>query len=191
MSKKTLYLLRHAKASWKQSELVDRQRPLSKRGHRNAADMANRIAATEKHLDAVISSPAKRALHTAQYFANELDFPSFDIQIDERLYFCGLKGWLQCMKAISDDNHRVLLAGHNPEVSQAISWLTGKECEAVSSCTITKLKLKLEHWSELKEGCAELAVMHAPKDSIALVSSLDDTPDESDSSNILRFEPRA
>ena len=56
-------LSRHAKSSWKDTSLIDRQRPLNKRGHRNAADMAQLIAGLETMPEQLVTSPAKTSLH--------------------------------------------------------------------------------------------------------------------------------
>lgn len=150
---------------------MDRQRPLNKRGHRNAEDMASKFTASEARPDLIVSSPAKRALSTAEYFADTIDYPSFDIKIDERLYFCGVKGWISCLKAQSDEDHNVLLFGHNPEITQVIDWLTGSQQEALSTCTIVKLQIELDSWQDLSSDSADLIYRWSPKDSMKLIST--------------------
>ena len=58
---KTLFLVRHAKSSWSDPSLSDRDRPLNKRGRRSAPDMGGRLALKGHQPDLIISSPAKRA----------------------------------------------------------------------------------------------------------------------------------
>ncbi|TNC82946.1 MAG: histidine phosphatase [Oleiphilus sp.] len=159
----TLFLVRHAKSSWKDATLLDRQRPLNKRGHRNAPEMARHLANHEQVPDHFISSPAKRALNTAQYFANELAFASFNIQIEERLYFCGIKGWLNTLKQLPITSQSAILFGHNPDISLCLAFLTGREIEAVPTCTIAKLRVQVGAWPELKEGCGLLEYIISPK----------------------------
>ncbi|MDH3806604.1 MAG: histidine phosphatase family protein, partial [Gammaproteobacteria bacterium] len=63
---KTLTLVRHAKSSWKDSGLSDRERPLNKRGERDAPVMGKRAAAAGLRPSQIISSPAVRAWTTAK-----------------------------------------------------------------------------------------------------------------------------
>ena len=79
---KTIYLLRHAKSSWDDSSLSDKQRPLAKRGLQNAPQMGARFAARDEQLEQVISSPAKRAHTTAQLFCEACGFEPRDIVVD-------------------------------------------------------------------------------------------------------------
>lgn len=62
---KTLHLLRHAKSSWKQPELADHDRPLSKRGRRAADAMAHRFAELDTP-DFVLCSTALRTRQTLE-----------------------------------------------------------------------------------------------------------------------------
>ena len=86
---KTLYLVRHAKSSWKDSSLDDRDRPLNKRGRRAAPDMGQRLAAQGHHPELIISSPANRARSTAKKIAEEIGYDPSLIRLDEALYFSG------------------------------------------------------------------------------------------------------
>ncbi len=71
---KILYLVRHAKSSWSNSSLTDRERPLNKRGRRSAPDMGRRMAAKGLRPDLIVSSPANRAIRTARNIAKELGY---------------------------------------------------------------------------------------------------------------------
>ena len=69
---RSLTIVRHAKSSWKDRGLSDRERPLNKRGERDAPIMAKRVAETGIRPSQIISSPAVRAWTTAKIFAREL-----------------------------------------------------------------------------------------------------------------------
>ncbi|MCS6796145.1 MAG: histidine phosphatase family protein, partial [Raineya sp.] len=58
---KILYLLRHAKSSWKEPELSDFERPLNRRGKKDAPAMGAFLKAKNIRLELIVSSPAKRA----------------------------------------------------------------------------------------------------------------------------------
>ena len=83
---KTLFLVRHAKSSWDDPTLADKDRPLNARGERDAPKMGKRLAKREVKLDLIVSSPANRAITTAQVLADKLDFKLKNIEVDDRLY---------------------------------------------------------------------------------------------------------
>ena len=64
---KTLYLTRHAKSSWEE-EVIDHQRPLSKKGEKDIIKVSKYVASNFKKPDLIISSDANRALTTALQF---------------------------------------------------------------------------------------------------------------------------
>jgi len=163
LRKKTLYLIRHAKSSWKDPELHDRERPLNKRGHRNAADMPARLHDRIGSPELIISSPAKRALTTAQYFANELDYPAVNIRVDKALYFCGIEGYLRILKNVPKEARKIMLFGHNPDISELLDYLSPSEYEAMPTCAVAKLVIRDHTWRALGPACAEVVFIDAPK----------------------------
>ena len=83
---KTLFLIRHAKSSWDDPALPDKDRPLGDRGRRDAPKMGKRLAKRDVKPDLILSSPARRALKTAEIIAKKLDYKLKDIVVDDRLY---------------------------------------------------------------------------------------------------------
>ena len=69
---KTLIVVRHAKSSWKYPALSDLDRPLNKRGKRDAPMMAKIMCQKNIRIDAILSSPAQRTLKTAYAFAKAI-----------------------------------------------------------------------------------------------------------------------
>ena len=82
---KTLFLIRHAKSSWDDPALSDKDRPLSDRGRRDAPKMGKRLAKRDVKPDLILSSPARRALTTAEIIAKKLDYKLKDIVENDRL----------------------------------------------------------------------------------------------------------
>ena len=66
---KTLFLVRHGQSSWDDVKLADRDRPLTDKGRRDATKMGKRLAEAEVTVDAIVASPAMRALATAEAIA--------------------------------------------------------------------------------------------------------------------------
>jgi phosphohistidine phosphatase len=86
---KTLIIVRHAKSSWDDPELSDFNRPLNERGQLDAPRMAKRFKEKEITANAMISSPAVRALTTCRVFAGILGFAEERIQQSKELYHAG------------------------------------------------------------------------------------------------------
>src|SRR5690242_7189298 len=83
---KTLYLVRHAKSSHDDSSTPDVERPLNKRGMRDAPFMAKVMVSNKVKPTLLISSPAERAFTTAKLFAQQMNYKEEEILIDPFLY---------------------------------------------------------------------------------------------------------
>ncbi len=101
---KRVYLVRHAKSDWKRIGLADRDRPLNKRGKRDAPVMGQRLAARGVKPDLIVTSPAKRARKTAKVFAKELGYPKDEIVVEERVYEGGVEDLWDIIRG-TDDTH--------------------------------------------------------------------------------------
>src|SRR3981189_3928270 len=82
---KALFLIRHAKSSWDDTAVPDKDRPLDDRGKRDAPKMGERLAKRDVQPDLILSSPARRALNTAEIISKKLDYKLKDIVGDDRL----------------------------------------------------------------------------------------------------------
>ena len=124
---KTLYLIRHAKSSWEDTALVDKDRPLNDRGQRDAPTMGERLAKRNVKPDLILSSPAVRALTTAEIIAKKLDYRRKDIVVSERLYAVEADDLLDVIHQLGDKVESVMLFGHNPELTELAHCLSGQD----------------------------------------------------------------
>ena len=108
---KHLILVRHAKSSWKDSDLEDHERPLGKRGKRDAPYMAKIFRDKKIDVDLIVSSTAKHASKTAITFAKKLDYKKDKILREPELYLAEAEGLLDYMRTVDDDNKTVMLFG--------------------------------------------------------------------------------
>ena len=111
---KKLYLLRHAKSSWKDLTLSDFNRPLNKRGKRDAPLMAKKLKELGIRPDIIISSPAKRAHKTAKIFAKTLHAT---LETEEKLYEAHTSDIKEVIQAAFKKYDSVMIVGHNPELT--------------------------------------------------------------------------
>src|ERR1700687_471476 len=112
---KTLFLIRHAKSSWGDTALPDKDRPLDDRGRQDAPKMGKRLAKRDVKPDLVVSSPALRALTTAQLIAEAAGYKRKDIVVDDRLYASNSDDLLAVIRELDKKLDCVMLVGHNPE----------------------------------------------------------------------------
>ena len=122
---KRLYLVRHGKSSWKDPDLPDMERPLNKRGKRDAPRMGKRLNTRGIEVDGILSSPAKRALRTARLIAREIGFPVKTIVVDEAVYTGDVSELLEVVRDMDASLDKVMLFGHNPALTMLANYLTG------------------------------------------------------------------
>jgi phosphohistidine phosphatase len=148
-AQKTLYLVRHAKSSWKDPSLSDIDRPLNKRGRRSAPDMGGRML-THNHLpELIISSPANRARSTAGIIAEQLGYEPADIEIDDRLYFSGTAGMKRVIAELDDSYGKVMLVGHNPDMTFLMNDLANSYVDNMPTCAVAVIGFDVASWAEL------------------------------------------
>src|SRR5574344_1939338 len=110
---KELILIRHAKSSWKDSSLKDFDRPLNKRGEKNAPKMAKILRKLVKTPDLIISSPSKRTKQTLNYFVDEFNYKN-KIIFEDSIYEAPYSNILKIIQNINKKYNIVFLIGHNP-----------------------------------------------------------------------------
>ncbi|MBU0559314.1 MAG: histidine phosphatase family protein [Bacteroidetes bacterium] len=160
---KTLYLLRHAKSSWKYIDLPDEERPLSIRGKSDAPLMGKVLANMNVQVDIIIASPAQRAKQTALEISKKLGFNKSKIVIEDLIYESGTADLLTVLKSISDKNDFALMVGHNPGFTLLHNYLCNFHIDNIPTCGITAIKLKISKWAELKAKCGKLLFYDYPK----------------------------
>ncbi|HFA50787.1 MAG TPA: histidine phosphatase family protein [Bacteroidetes bacterium] len=160
---KTVYLVRHAKSSWEYNALRDSERPLNDRGLRDAPFMAKILKNKGAEPDAIISSPAVRALTTAMFFKNELGLGGEDVLIKEDIYEAMSATILKVIQLLPEDFESVLLFGHNPTFTSVANIFSDKYIPNMPTCSIVRIDADIDNWSEFKKGKAKVTEFHFPK----------------------------
>ena len=145
---KTLFLVRHAKSSRDDPSLPDRERPLNDRGLHDAPMMGQRLNKSGAKPDQLVSSPALRALTTAQLIADEIGYPRRDIVIDDRLYASSPERLLAVIRALDDAHGRVMLFGHNPEFAELAHRLA-PEITGMPTCAVAEIGFDTDAWTDI------------------------------------------
>ncbi len=161
---KRLILVRHAKSSWKDVALHDVDRPLSKRGKRDAPCMGEHLARQGVRPDIILASPAKRARKTAQLLAAQLANAGGHILFDPALYEAGAGLLLERVRALDETWNEVMLVGHNPGLTDFANLLTAIGIDNLPTCGVVVANLELNSWREVEVGCGEPVLYLTPKE---------------------------
>lgn len=159
---KRLWLIRHAKSSWADADLDDFERPLNKRGRRDAPRMAERLASVREKLDLLLASPAERARRTAEVFAEALGRRT-ELRLDRALYLAAPDRMLAVLHEVDASVECVGLVGHNPGITELANRLADAGIENVPTCGVVRLALDVEAWPDVAAGCARLLDFDYPK----------------------------
>lgn len=160
---KYLYLIRHAKSSWDNPSQSDFERTLNERGFNDAPQMAMLLKSKNVIPDLILSSPATRALTTAEIFAQHLNYSLEEIKTDENIYEASTRNLTEVVSEIDNGFGTVFLFGHNPGISNFANFLSSKMVEDFSTCTIAGLELNIDSWSKLERHCGKLILFEYPK----------------------------
>jgi len=161
-----LTLIRHAKSDWDDRSLSDFQRPLNPRGRRDAPTMARRFVAglvrepTTSLL--LVSSPALRALSTAQIFAETLAIAQAAIVLEPRIYEASPGTLLEIVRGFAETDRHVLLFGHNPGLSDFARIMAECPFSEMPTCAAAHLRFNTR-WRDLNPGDGELLRYNFPK----------------------------
>lgn len=162
---KTLLLMRHAKSSWKNPKLRDHDRPLSNRGHRDAAFMGEILKEKELLPQIMLASTAVRVSETVAEFVKSSGCTA-EIKYQDALYLAEAETYLAALRGLPLEVERVMLVGHNPGLEGLLQNLTGR-IEPLETATVAYISLPIALWSDLaieNEGeLVELMHQHAPE----------------------------
>ncbi len=160
---KYLYLIRHAKSSWADPGLNDFERPLNKRGKRDAPFMGKQIAGYDKRPEILISSPAKRALKTARLIGAECGFRKNQIIIKKSLYTFSFEPIVEVVRRTEDSINTLALVGHNHGLTECAELLSSTTLDNVPTCGIVLIQFPLPSWNLVDTGKGTLVIFDYPK----------------------------
>ena len=159
---KLLCILRHAKSTWADSTIPDIDRPL---------DSASKIQASSTGLflkekkiipDALYSSPAKRAIDSANLIADTLQLPHEKIILEPRVYEAQVDDLLSVVQNFPDKFNSVMLIGHNPGLSLLANYLAGIHINTLPTSGLCCFELSTDHWQEITLAECKLLFTFSP-----------------------------
>ncbi len=159
---KNLYIIRHAKSSWKDLNLSDFDRPLNKRGKKDAPFMGELLKNKNIIPDIIISSPALRAKKTAQTIASKINFNN-SIIYDNNIYEASLITLINILKIINDTIDTIFLFGHNPSLNMLVNDFINDFYENIPTCGIIQIEFNCNSWQNISSDNAKLINFDYPK----------------------------
>ena len=163
---KDVWIIRHAKSDWN-FDVSDFDRPLNNRGFRDAPEMAARLTKQPVLPGLLISSPAKRAITTAQIFAEALHIPPSRIQEETSIYEASLSTLLDVITHLDNTYKHAALFGHNPGLTELAAYL-GTTHPSMPTCAIVHLHFAhADSWAEISAGTGDMRWYTSPKEDTA------------------------
>lgn len=160
---KTLYLSRHAKSSWDNTTLSDYERPLNSRGERDAPLMGKVLSKKIKPPEVIYSSPAKRAITTANIIADKLGYDIKNIIQDEKIYDSAISDIMRIIYSTSNQYNRIMLFGHNPTFTILSNYLSDKIIDNLPTTGFVQIDFDLDTWNEIEGNKGRLVLYEYPK----------------------------
>ncbi|MGK9476184.1 SixA phosphatase family protein [Melioribacter sp. OK-6-Me] len=160
---KRLFLVRHAKSSWSNPDISDIDRPLNKRGERDAPFMARLIKEKGVVPDLMLSSPAKRSFDTAIIFAKTYGKDKNDIIIEDQIYEAGMRELSLVVENIDDDYDSVFLFGHNPGLTNFANLVGSEYLDNMPTCSIVGIEFDINSWKNVERGKGNTFLFEYPK----------------------------
>lgn len=160
---KTLYLLRHAKASSHYEDYDDIDRPLKPRGVQDAYALGSKLKEKRIAIDQIAVSSAARALQTASIVVREAGLRFENLRVAPELYLPNQGETLAYIQQLPDDVASAMVVGHNPDLSYLCQQLTGNHNVELPTCGFVALSIPTDSWSEVGTPNAKLEYVIFPK----------------------------
>lgn len=165
---KTLFVLRHAKSSWENTNLSDFERPLNERGLEAAPLMGKVMKENQFQPEMILSSPAKRASQTAEIIREKAGIDG-EIRYEERIYEASPARLLEVISEQNDEIESLIIVGHNPGLEGLVRFTTG-QIEPMPTAALAVIDFKINKWSEINSANGVLRTFIRPKEIAKLES---------------------
>lgn len=160
---KTIYLIRHAKSDWNNTDITDYNRTLNKRGKNDAPFIGKKLTELNPSIDLIISSPAQRALETVKLLSKELRYDFDKVNFDKSIYNSSYLNLNEITNKIDNNLNSIAIVGHNPGLTNFSNYLTNNYIDNIVTCGIVKIELEIESWMEIVEGIGSKVFYIYPK----------------------------
>ncbi len=161
---KQLLLARHAKSDWDNLASSDFDRELNERGLRDAPAMGRWLGSRGVKPKIMLTSPARRALHTAELLAEGMSFSAAMIFHEPRIYEAHTGALQEIIEESDDSIDCLMLVGHNPAMTQLINILGGGPLDNLPTCSVAALDFAVTRWLDISSQAATSCAIWRPKE---------------------------
>ncbi|MGL5827032.1 MAG: SixA phosphatase family protein [Nocardioides sp.] len=159
---RTLILIRHAKSDWS-GDHADEDRPLARRGLRQAAEAGRWLAQWSTRsavvIETAVVSPARRAHRTWELVAAELAY-QVTVDVRSRVYTFAGHELVDVVRGLPAELGCVALVGHNPAMADLVLALTG-EVASMPTSAVAVVRFTGD-WSRAARRPAQLITWGRP-----------------------------
>lgn len=149
---KKIYIVRHAKSSWKYNSVKDHDRPLKERGINDAHLLSKILSKKIKRPSIFISSSACRALQTGIIFCENFSYPMANLKISKQLYSFSDGYLVKTVKALDDSFDSAIIFSHDHGINTFVNKFGDKRIEHVPTCGVIGIQFKDKHWKDIRKG---------------------------------------
>jgi len=160
---KQLYLVRHAKSSWKYSRLDDFERPLNHRGRKDAPAMGTVLKKRKVSPDLILSSPASRAAMTTRILAARMGHPLEKVVYPAALYETDKSGIIDIIHRVGPDVDRLMIVGHNPDITRLANHCGSNPVNHFPTCGVYAIRLEVTSWKKIGRRRGKTEFFDFPK----------------------------
>ena len=161
--KKTLLLVRHAKAEDQSKMFKDFDRELLGGGIMNSARLGHFLKAEGVVVDHITCSSAARTHQTAKIIAEQLKFDTEEIEVNDKLYSGGPKAYLATINTTPETVQTLLVCGHNPDISYFTEYLTHANMVSMEKCSMATVEFDDLSWAEVSAKTGTLKEYLTPQ----------------------------
>ena len=141
--------MRHAKAESATIKFSDEDRALTPKGVDDAKKLATKLVKKDIGFDLILTSPAIRAITSAQIIANRLGQKQ-SLRVEKKLYQADSTALLAIVGKLHKKIKSILLVGHNPELEDFAAYMTG-ESVSMQTCSLIEFTFELKDWKDFEK----------------------------------------
>lgn len=161
---KTIYIVRHAKSSWKIIDIPDEQRPLLEKGKKRTKKVIDYLQAQDIHVDYIIASHAVRALETARILAHALKYPLENIKVDKQIYFADGDSIMNQFYDLPSRFNSVMIVGHNPTLTDLVNQFVKPPIDNLPTSGVASISFDTDKWEEVPVASRKTNFILIPKE---------------------------
>ena len=162
--KRTVTLIRHAKSSWSDPSFTDFERPLNKRGIRDAPRVGAALKQADVSFDKVLCSDAQRARQTLSLLRQGIEIDEKDIEYRHAMYGASADYLLSCIIEQPDSIYNIALVGHNPGMEDLAYNLAEEPVGSMQTCCVVHMEFDSEKWADLSPAAGKVGLIIRPRD---------------------------